>query len=74
MTRYTSAYSNFVLRLKEIDILRGIMRGALEESAHTKAVCRSSVVLLSSHIEGYIEGLGEVILDRIYRKNLGKND
>jgi hypothetical protein len=36
------------------------------------ALCRSGVVLLSSHIEGYVENLGEVAIDRIGTRSLQK--
>ncbi len=76
--RYSVAYSGFVQRLSEVEL---ILRKAKEASvqapnsaniAFVNALCRSGVVLLSSHIEGYIKELGETALDRIARHELPK--
>lgn len=40
---------------------------------YSNATCRGAVVLLCSHIEGYIEDLCEVVLDRIVSKQSRKN-
>lgn len=42
--------------------------------SRVNALCRSGVVLLSSHIEGYIEELGTVALERIVQKQLPKTN
>jgi len=41
--------------------------------ARIDALCRSGVVLLSSHIQGYVENLAEVALDRIANQQLKKS-
>jgi hypothetical protein len=41
--------------------------------SRVNALCRSGVVLLSSHIEGYIEDFGEVALTNIVQRNLPKS-
>jgi hypothetical protein len=73
MARYTSVYSDFVSRLDEVELLRK-KAAALERSSRSfvhgpeiSALCRASVVLLSSHIEAYIKELGEHTLDTAHR-------
>lgn len=72
MTRFTPVYSEFVDRLDEINLLRSKaanlarMRLAVRHRAEISALCRGSVVLLSSHIEAYVKELGEHTLDAIY--------
>lgn len=72
MARHTSVYGEFVLRLDEVALLRKKAR-ILERSQKSlfhgpeiRALCRGSVVLLSSHIEAYIKELGEHALDKLY--------
>ena len=75
MARYTSAYSSFVARLNEVEILR--------QSALTKerkdpiilrteidALCRGAIVLLCAHLEAYIKELGEVALTNMHVKSV----
>lgn len=73
MARYTAVYSDFVSRLGEVELLRR-KAAALERSPRSllhgpeiSALCRASVVLLSSHIEAYIKELGEHTLDTAHR-------
>lgn len=74
MSRHTPIYSEFVARLGEVSILRSraaaLSRGknAVRHGAEISALCRASVVLLSSHIEAYIKELGEHTVDAIYYK------
>lgn len=76
MSKYTKIYSKFLLRLAEVRLLRQRARAlerrknAFKHDAEINAFCRSAVVLLSSHIEGYIEELGEHTLDKIYNKRV----
>lgn len=78
-TRYTSAYSAFLHRLKEIETILNTARRTSRKPATpanialVNALCRSGVVLLSSHIEGYIEELGELVLDQVALRQLPKN-
>lgn len=79
MPRYTSAYSDFVQRLDEV---KTVLRGATDASqqpatskniAFVNALCRSGVVLLSSHIEGYVKDVGEIAIERIALRELPKS-
>ena len=78
MARYTEAYSEFVARVPEVDTLCKLANehihsvGPLKSAGVVRALCRSGVVLLSSHIEGYVESLAEVILRRIVRNTTPK--
>jgi hypothetical protein len=71
MPRYTSAYSSFLPRLKEVETLR---RSAVTRERENpvnfrheiNAFCRAAVVLLCAHLEGYVKDLGEVALNRIH--------
>jgi len=79
MSRYTSAYTGLIVRFKEIDAILGMAKDISSKpiTATTldkvSALCRSGIVLLSSHIEGYIENLGEIAIDRIGAKQLKKS-
>ena len=79
MTRYTAAYSGFIRRVPEVDVLRKLAERNLRLSTPIRSsrivnpLCRASIVLLSSHIEGYVEDLAEVILDRIVESEMQKN-
>lgn len=72
MSRFTPIYGAFVARLDEINILRskaaalGRTSNAVRHGPEISALCRGSVVLLSSHIEAYVKELGEHTLDAIY--------
>jgi hypothetical protein len=70
MARYTAAYSSFLDRLKEVDLLlrlaaRREQLNPLKERHSINALCRGAIVLLSSHLEGFIKELGEIILERL---------
>ncbi len=77
MSRFTSAYSLLIARVSEVNLLVKRAR-ALEKkspilnSKEINSLCRSSIVLLSSHIEGYVKDLGELALDRIYVKSVDR--
>ncbi|WP_416463295.1 MAE_28990/MAE_18760 family HEPN-like nuclease [Sphingomonas sp. VDB2] len=59
-------------RLDEVSLLRSKAatlartKYAMRHGAEISALCRASVVLLSSHIEAYIKELGEHTLDAIF--------
>lgn len=78
MGRYTQAYSHFMIRLAEIDILLKLAEKEARgmpltvSASRANALCRAGVVLLSSHIEGFVEELGEVALDHIAARNVSK--
>ena len=79
MARYTQAYREFLGRVGEIDAIIQLAlqlsrpRASTDEARRGRAVCRGGVVLLCSHIEGYIEDLAEVIVDRIVQRQLRKD-
>jgi hypothetical protein len=78
MARYTSAYSSFVSRMAEVEILR-CFAGTKEKSdpinmrSEINALCRGAVVLLCGHLEAYIRELGEVALNSIHSKAVSRN-
>lgn len=78
MPRYTAAYQGFLQRLPEIEALNRLARqhsvklGSKRDAETVNALCRASIVLLSSHLEGYVENLAEVILQRIFQRTLSK--
>lgn len=79
MARYTEAYSEFVNRLPEVETLCKLAKqhqriaGPLKGTEVVRPLCRAGVVLLSSHIEGYIEDLSEVILRKVWENGTPKN-
>ena len=78
MARYSSAYSRLILRLKEIDTILSMTqdiasrRQNRDNLARSDALCRSGIVLLCSHLEGYIEDLGSLAIRRIEEESLPK--
>jgi hypothetical protein len=80
MPRYTAAYSKFVNRMPEIISLWQLGKKYSRVASKSgnanivRALCRSAVVLLSSHIEGYVEDLGELCIERIVDKKMKKNN
>jgi hypothetical protein len=78
MARYTEAYSSFVRRLDEVEILRRL--AAKKERSdpvglrnEINAISRSAVVLLSSHLEGYIKELGELALNSLLTNGIDRS-
>lgn len=80
MPRYTAAYSDLIHRFQEVEMLLKLAKQAGNEPplpaniARMNALCRSGVVLLSSHIEGYIEDLGAIALERIGQRKIPKSN
>lgn len=78
MPRYTAAYCGFLRRLSEIEALNRLAKqhsirlGSRSDASTVNALCRANIVLLSSHLEGYVEDLAEVILQRIFQRALSK--
>jgi hypothetical protein len=75
--RYTYAYSSFIARLDEVEILRRVAwvderRDPVEMRNQINALCRGAIVLLSAHLEAYIKELGEVALTGIYAKGIAR--
>jgi len=78
MGRYTSAYSAFVLRLDEVELLRNCAARKEKEDPivlmrEINALCRGGIVLLSSHLEAYIRGLGELALERMHTEGVPRD-
>ncbi len=79
MARYTTAYSAFLLRLDEVQLLIRFA-GEKERAApialrhEINALCRGAVVLLSSHLEAYIKELGELALESLHSKNISRSN
>lgn len=78
MARYTSAYSSFSLRLKEVETLRQFAASKEREdplglSTQINALGRGAIVLLSAHLEAFIRELGELALDGLYEKNIQRS-
>lgn len=82
MARFTSAYSSFCARLDEVNLLRSRalrleVENPVKNGSEIDALCRGSVVLLSSHLEAFIRELGELLILRLYsagvdRRRLGR--
>ncbi len=77
MPRYTVAYSSFLTRLDEVQTLRGLAAKQEEAdpialSASINALCRGTIVLLSSHVEGFIKELGELTLERVHLRGVAR--
>jgi hypothetical protein len=77
MARFTSAYSSFLERLDEVELLRRF--AMLKERKNPvllrneiNALSRGALVLLSSHLEAYIKELGELALDSLYKYQIKK--
>ena len=78
MTRYSAAYSDWLRRRSEIETIIAMarripnvpvrQRGALPSNV----LCRSGVVLLCSHLEGYIEDLARLAMTRIVQRGVKK--
>src|SRR4051794_4240406 len=78
MGRFTTSYGEFLGRLDEVDLLR--RSAAKKERAdpigmrnEINALCRASIVLLSSHVEAYIKEVGETALEAFYHKAVDRN-
>lgn len=75
MPRYTTAYSSLLVRLDEVELLLKMARkmersDAVSNFSRINALCRSSAVLLCSHLEGYVKELGELTLTRIHSSKI----
>lgn len=75
MPRYTLAYSAFVRRLDEVEVLLTMARklerkDAVKNATKVDALCRGAIVLLSSHIEGYTKEVGELVLSKIFEEKV----
>jgi len=79
MPRYTAPYTKLVLRLSEINTICNLATRLEKETPigkwqdEVEAMCRGGVVLLSSHLEGYITDLNSVILTAISNPHIPLN-
>lgn len=78
MSRYTSAYSSFLSRLDEVEVLRKIAAriektDPFNSGYQISALCRGSVVLLSGNLETYVKELGELALDSLFSKSIKRD-
>ena len=79
MARYSTAYSDFVKRLVEVEILLKRAR-YLEKSKivrdhdEARVLARSAVVLFCSHVEGYVKNLGGLAIDTLVAKEVCKSN
>lgn len=79
MARYSAAYSDWSRRRSEVETIIGMaeriarMPPRPRNLARSNALCRSGIVLLCSHLEGYIEALGNLAIDRISTRSLRKD-
>ena len=79
MARYSAAYSGLIRRLDEISLILALAnelsrRGPTSSnSGKINALCRGGIVLLCSHIEGYVEELGSLAIARIEAKRFAKS-
>jgi hypothetical protein len=79
MGRYTISYGQFLERLDEVHILRKSAankerENAIKHGKEIRALCRASVVLLSSHVEAYIKELGETALGAFFSKRISREN
>jgi hypothetical protein len=77
MARHTKAYSRFKSRVSEVETLAGaaLRRSRQDPVSHAKeinALSRGSIVLLSSHVEGYIREVGELVLEALHQKRVSR--
>lgn len=78
MARYTIAYSNFLKGLTEINLLLKLAQqyekqDPIRLTPTINVLCRSAIVLLSSHLELFIKELGQLALDRFHTKRISRN-
>jgi hypothetical protein len=79
MPRYTKAYSRLLGRLEEVWSLQKLAGGlakrrpAKGDAERIGALCRGAIVLLSGHIQGYVEDVGDAILESMYRNRAEKS-
>ena len=79
MARFTTAYSSFITRLNEVEILRNAaaqkeLQDPINFGNEINALSRGAIVLLSSHLEAYIKELGESALDSLSAQRAHRND
>lgn len=75
MARYTKAYSDWIVRSREVGRLIRLAKASVRRRAidDANSLYRASVVLLCSHMEGYVEDLAEVALERVFARSYKKS-
>lgn len=78
MPRYTSAYSDFVMALGEVQTLQSLALrleriDPLRETATIRALCRGAIVLLSGHLESYVKSLGSLVVQEVVEKQVDRS-
>lgn len=78
MARYTTAYSSFVARVGEVELLRNAAAQKERQDAvnlrnEINALSRGSIVLLSSHLEAFVKELGELALDSLTHNSISRS-
>ena len=73
MAQFTRAYSQLIVRLAEVAVLRRLgasyeRKDAIVCREEINALSRGAVVLLCSHLEAYVRELGEIALDSMAAK------
>ena len=80
MPAHTPAYHKFSVRLDEVYHLYRLCRSyeaakpkiKLEKPQHVNALVRSAVVMLSAHIQGFIEDYADQIVDRFVQDGVDR--
>ena len=78
MARYSIAYSGLIRRLDEVDSMRVMAQDIAKAGPipmnimRVNALCRGGIVLLCSHIEGYVENLGALAITRLAENDVPK--
>ncbi|MTD33439.1 MAE_28990/MAE_18760 family HEPN-like nuclease [Paludibacterium denitrificans] len=75
MARFTAAYSSFIVRLAEVEILRHSAaqkerKDPISLRNEINALSRGAIILLSSHLEAYVKELGELAIDSLTKNNI----
>lgn len=68
------SFNDFKKRMKEIDYLIELIPPILPTSENveqTNTLCRASIVLLSSHLEGFLQDLMEEFIDEVNQLEIG---
>ena len=79
MPRYSPIYSEWKLRLREVQNLTTLAnatsKGKITNAnvAMVDALCRGAIVLLSSHLEGYVKGLAARGIETIEQNEVTKS-
>ncbi len=80
MARYSSAYSDLIRSMEEIESILTLAREVdgqrprpRDHLTRTNVLSRAGIVLLCSHLEGYIEALGRIAVVQLAERSIPKN-